>query len=630
MSSYPNSSRATLLKSSLKYAERGKPVFPCEPGGKKPLIKDWPNEASTDPRKIHMWGNRWPNANIGIPTGERGGILVVDHDTYKEDAATLEEIEAKLGPISTTGVTIETGNGGRQYAFRYPLGSGIRNTTNLLPGVDVRGEGGYVIATPSVTSGPYRRLDNRTLVNPPERLTEALTRPQSAGGEVRSITTAPSVAADGPSIPQGSRDDGLTRIAGRLHDGTRSLDNLTAELLEINAARCEPPLPDSQVLKVARSIHRREPCRSGRPKEVDELVEALSEFWHHGRHWHGIAEKSEARFVRALIREGRKVGTAIPTGLRIEKSFRQMAEILGTHRNTITNIVRRGKAAGWLRQDNADRSGVQSGAFVLVDPRRICDTFNHPQRVDASVTSSSRPVAGLSTPHYRHRGPVGYSREHTLCVLEAHGPQSRESAAELLGWSRSRDLERLHLDYLVGRGLLEKRGELYAVPGEAGELGETVRSEPYSTVQARVRRVRSVEGLYVHVVGESGIEASEVERARLDREKHERERQAYRGGVESDAHYVNVGADGYIGDLRPVEEPDQHDPVISSLAEAVRDYLDKNPSDARQSPYWIGTTLWCYDLFDGKPTVEETVAAIEELGGAAYLEEILKRARGAA
>jgi hypothetical protein len=432
---------------------------------------------------------------------------------------------------------------------------------------------------------------------------------------------------------EGSRDNTLTRIAGRMHDGTRTLEELAAELLEINARRCEPPLPEEQVFKVARSIHGREPCRSGRPRELDDLVGVLSDYWH-AQGWKRLSGKSEARFVRALIREGRRVGKRIPAGLRIELSFRELAEILGVHRNTVTNIVKRAKAAGWLRQDNDGRKGAEPGAFVLVDPRQLCDTHNHTPGVGEGVTSLSRSarkalnVADLATSHHRHRGPVGYSREHTLCVFEAHGPQDREAASELLGWSRARDLERLHLEPLITLGLLEKRGDLYGVPDDYGERREKVRREDYSTVQPRVRRERSVEGRFVHVVRESGIVASEAGRTRLDEEKHARERDAYRYWLAHSADSPGVRVDGFISELEPVEKCGQL--PLSPLAAAIRDYLDRHPRDACQPAGWIGSTLWTYELFDGKPTPAEARAAIEELGGAAYLNAKLMEAKDAA
>jgi hypothetical protein len=597
VTSYPNSSRSTLLRAALGYAAKGRPVFPCK--GKVPLTKRGYLDASTDPRQIHAWWNRYPDANIGIPTGEGGGILAIDVD----QPAGLDAFESEHGELTATR-THSTSNGGMHYLYQYPKGCGIRNSASkLAPGLDVRGEGGYVIVPPSTTTRPYEVLDALPLAEPPAALMEALTalqRPRRGASEVGPVTTAGSNAASGTKIPQGTRDDQLTRIAGRLHDGTRDFDALAADLMEINAGRCEPPLSDAQVLKIARSIHGLEPCRPGRPKEVDELIGVLSGYWH-SQTWKKLAKKSEARFARALIREGRKFGKRVPTGLRVEKSFRQMAEILGVHRNTVSNLVSRAKETGWLRQDNADRRGEKPGAFVLVDPRQFCDTDNQEVEVGEAVTSLSRlpekplNVADLTTPHHRHRGLVGYSKEHTLCVFEAYGPQDRVSAAKLLGWSRPRDLERLHLEPLCELGLLEKQGDIYAVAGDYRERRESVRGQEYSTVQPRVRRERSVEGRNVYVVGESGIVASEAERLRLAEEQHARERDGYRNRAASyaDPHYVNVGADGYIEDLERVGGLSETD--IRTL-EAI---------EAFEGKYGRGSFRWdrasCKELFYSSP-----------------------------
>jgi Bifunctional DNA primase/polymerase, N-terminal/Primase C terminal 1 (PriCT-1) len=574
----PNTAPATPLKAALAVARNGKPVFPCKPGGKEPLTRRGHIDATTDPRKIHMWWKRWPEANIAVPTGERSGVLALDVDR----PAGLDTLEGEHGRLPETR-THSTGSGGMHYLFEYPEGSGIRNSAGkLAEDLDIRGEGGYIIVPPSRTTQAYEVLDALPLAAPPMWLTEILTEPKwaSEAGQARNITTAISVGACGPPIPQGSRDNTLASIAGRLHDGTRSLEDLAAQLLEINAHRCEPPLPDQQVLKVARSIHGLEPCRAGRPKEIDELVGVLSDYWH-GQSWKKLAKKSEARFARALIREGRKFGKRVPTGLRVEKSFRQMAEILGVHRNTVTNLVRRAKETGWLRQDNAGRRGEQSGAFVLVDPRQFCDTDNQAAAVGEGVTSLSRlsekplNVADLTTPHHRHRGLVGYSKEHTLCVFEAYGPQDRVSVAKLLGWSRPRDLERLHLEPLCELGLLEKQGDIYAVPGDYRERQESVLGQEYSTVQPRVRRERSVEGRNVYVVGESGIVASEAERLRLAEEQHARERDGYRNraAICADPHYVNAGADGYIEDLKCIGS--ELSEAESRTLEAIEAFEDK-------------------------------------------------------
>jgi hypothetical protein len=589
--------RSPKLKAALAWARRGKPVFPCKPGGKDPLTKRGHIDATTDPRKIHMWWKRWPNANIAVPTGERSGVLVVDVD----HPAGLDALEAEHGRLPETR-THSTGSGGMHYLFEYPDSAEIRNSAGkLAEGLDVRGEGGYTIVPPSRTTRPYEVLDTLPLAALPAWLREILTEPKRTTDKVRSITTATSIGVDGPPILEGGRDDTLARIAGRLHDGTRSLEDLAGELLEINTQRCEPPLPDQQVVKVARSIHGREPCRPGRPKEVDELVGVLSDYWH-SLAWKKLAKKSEARFARALIREGRKFGKRVPMGLWVEKSFRQMAEILGVHRNTVNNLVKRGKASGWLRQDNAGRQGEKPGAFVLVDPRQFCDTYNHPRGLGEGVTKLSRPpekllnVADLTTPHHRHRGLVGYSKEHTLCVFEARGPLERETAAELLGWARPRDLDRLHLEPLCELGLLEKRGDVYAVPGDYRERRESVLAQEYSTVQLRVRRERSVEGRNVYVVRDSGIVASEAERLRLARERHARERDHYRDRSANpvDAHYANVGADGFVEDLERIGD---------ELCDADRRTLQA--IEAFEGKYGRGSFRWdrasCKELFYSSP-----------------------------
>ncbi len=68
-------------------------MFPCEPGGKRPLIKDWPNAATTDARKISLWWNRWPEANLATPTGRENGFFALDVDNF----TSLEILEEEHG-----------------------------------------------------------------------------------------------------------------------------------------------------------------------------------------------------------------------------------------------------------------------------------------------------------------------------------------------------------------------------------------------------------------------------------------------------------------------------------------------------------------------------------------------------
>jgi hypothetical protein len=65
-----------LLKAALAYARRGVPVFPCEPGAKRPLTRNGHWDATTDPRVIERWWKRWPSANVGVPTGKKSDLVL--------------------------------------------------------------------------------------------------------------------------------------------------------------------------------------------------------------------------------------------------------------------------------------------------------------------------------------------------------------------------------------------------------------------------------------------------------------------------------------------------------------------------------------------------------------------------
>ena len=157
-----------MLRGALIYAGRDIPVFPSEPGGKRPLTAGGFLEATTDEERIRGWWARWPNANVAIPTGERSGLLVLDVDAGEgTDSVALLELSRGQPPKTARAAT---GGGGQHLYFRYPSpqelhAAGlytrqVRNSQGLLgDGLDVRGEGGYVVAPPSSTARAYRWID---------------------------------------------------------------------------------------------------------------------------------------------------------------------------------------------------------------------------------------------------------------------------------------------------------------------------------------------------------------------------------------------------------------------------------------------------------------------------------------
>ena len=174
----------TLLKAALAYARRGVPVLPCEPGGKRPLTYNGFWDASADPRHVAAWWDRWPDANLGVPTGERSGLLVLDIDPGAGGPESLAALERAHGAFPKTAKT-RTGGGGVHIFFVYPATQEVRNSAGKLgPGLDVRGEGGYVIVPPSRTRGVYEWLD-RTPLAQPSWLLECLRERSIGSGEER-------------------------------------------------------------------------------------------------------------------------------------------------------------------------------------------------------------------------------------------------------------------------------------------------------------------------------------------------------------------------------------------------------------------------------------------------------------
>jgi hypothetical protein len=153
----------TLGDEALAYAKMSIPVFPCKPGGKEPLTSHGHLDASTDPERIRAWWSRWPDANIAMPTGKRSGLVVVDVDPEHGGYDSLAELHEEGHELPLT-ATIKTGGRvpGVHHYFNYPEGVEIRNSASKLgPGLDIRGEGGYVIVPPSATEGAYEVLHKR-------------------------------------------------------------------------------------------------------------------------------------------------------------------------------------------------------------------------------------------------------------------------------------------------------------------------------------------------------------------------------------------------------------------------------------------------------------------------------------
>jgi hypothetical protein len=265
-----------LLAAALRYADLGYAVFPCVPGEKVPLTPRGFKDATRDPAQIAAWWEKYPEANIGIPTA---GLLVVDVDgqynAWPGDPDRAEELAC--GPISLTP------RGGRHHVFRQPAGKAWRNTAGKIgPNVDTRADGGYIVVPPSVVDGkPYRWAETfelnvapDDLPEPPGWLMELLDSPgdlfargaDGNGGDHQIPAPGAHVSPqgadlppDGNLIPSGTRNATLARLAGNMRRVGMTRDEILAALECTNHDRCRPPLPTGEVEKIAASICRYEP-----------------------------------------------------------------------------------------------------------------------------------------------------------------------------------------------------------------------------------------------------------------------------------------------------------------------------------------------------------------------------------
>ena len=145
----------SMLDEALDLAGRGFRVFPlhavtedgcgcsrrnCADAGKHPAVRAWQEVATRDESTIRSWWKRWPEGGIGLPTGP---FAVVDVDPRSGG----ESSEERLSSLLDAGVVAQTGGGGRHYYFEGD--SAVRNRQGVLPGIDVRGWGGFVVAAPS-------------------------------------------------------------------------------------------------------------------------------------------------------------------------------------------------------------------------------------------------------------------------------------------------------------------------------------------------------------------------------------------------------------------------------------------------------------------------------------------------
>ena len=261
----------TRLQEALSYVRLGWHVLPlhnivdgrcscgnenCSSPGKHPLIPNGSKGAVINEATVKSWWSKTPLANVGIATGNKSGLIVLDVDSGHGGEESFQDLLYDHGGFPDT-VEVLTGGGGFHYYFKYP-GNGylVKNKAGLFPGIDVRGDGGYVVAPPSnhISGGDYlfeasSSPEDKTLSPVPSWLLDIVCDVPTHQLEQKPVTP----------IPEGQRNDTLFRMACSMRRQGMEEETIVSTLLVMNRS-CQPPLGEKEVRQIAQSTGRYEPA----------------------------------------------------------------------------------------------------------------------------------------------------------------------------------------------------------------------------------------------------------------------------------------------------------------------------------------------------------------------------------
>lgn len=244
------------LATARAYAARGWSVIPFEPQGKRPALAwlEFQKRCATV-EEIDRWFRHRRDANVGIVMGVVSDVVVLDIDSGHGGADSLRELENERGPLPVT-VEAITGGGGRHLYFAHPGGT-VPNRVGLAPGIDVRGDGGCVVAPPSLHASGRRytwargRAPGEAPIAPMPHWLLAYVRPERAHPGHSPAHWRELVRSN---IEQGMRNNALASLAGHLLWHGIDPEVALELLLGWNRMRCRPPLADDEVAAVVESI----------------------------------------------------------------------------------------------------------------------------------------------------------------------------------------------------------------------------------------------------------------------------------------------------------------------------------------------------------------------------------------
>lgn len=247
----------SLKESAIRYAKKGFKVFPLAPQSKsKQVLKSWKEEATQDLSKIEQWWTQNPYYNIGLVTGN--GLFVIDVD-IKNNKNGFQSLQHHGKELPTT-VKVKTPSGGIH--LYYHAEKPISNKVNLYDGIDIRGEGGYVVAPPSMINHQAYQFENDSVI---AKANEKVYKFLEGHLEVKDENYCYN------PILVGQRNDVLFKMGCFMQAKGFCDEAIQSALLNENKYHCEIPINEKEVESILKSISKR--YNKGSTKENGSLYE---------------------------------------------------------------------------------------------------------------------------------------------------------------------------------------------------------------------------------------------------------------------------------------------------------------------------------------------------------------------
>lgn len=335
------------LTAAIKYATvYGWAVFPVSGKSKKPLTPHGCKDAKKDVGAIRHWWKKWPDASVGIATGSISNLIVIDEDIDEnkgiDGIQSMRAWEKMHAPLPETVMAI-TGRGGSHLYYRYN-GNDIKNRAGLLEGVDVRGEGGYVVAPPSIhpngTEYQWEYPPEEFELAPLNDTIMTLLR-ETKDVEQGAAFTLPA------RIQSGARNDTLYRLACSMQSQGLPDEAIREAVAKTNAEACDEPLSADELEVLVSSALR---YKKGELKVIQSGI-----------------EKREPRLTMRVDRDGNVTDQPAQTIANAEEAITYDDALFGRIRyNEIAYLpyvygsLPWAYGKGWREWTNADDSNLRS------------------------------------------------------------------------------------------------------------------------------------------------------------------------------------------------------------------------------------------------------------------------------